>query len=106
MWVRELLHRPRKLLLMQGKAHWWPWRLEDAEVEEEAFNFDPGVEEAELERRWYAMARYYSGQRSKGLFDEMGVAWRLEKPIPVRPLDGNRFILEFAEEEVYKFVLD
>ena len=46
----------------------------DAEVEEEAFDFDPGVEEAELERRWYAMARYYSGQRSKGLFDEMGVA--------------------------------
>lgn len=59
-----------------------------------------------MERRWYAMTRYYSAQRLRGLFDEMGAAWCSEKPIPVRPHDDNRFILEFEEEGVYKFVIN
>ncbi|RLN30728.1 hypothetical protein C2845_PM05G28690 [Panicum miliaceum] len=71
--------------------------------EEEEFDFDPVEEEATTEPRWYAMARYYSAQRSRGLFDEMGAAWRSAKPIPVRPLEDNRFILEFEDEEIYKF---
>ncbi|RLN03602.1 hypothetical protein C2845_PM13G18720 [Panicum miliaceum] len=79
---------------------------EAQEEEEEVFDFDPDEERATGERRWYAMARFYSAQRSRGLFDEIGTAWRSEKPIPVRPLDGNRFILEFEEEDVYKFVLN
>ncbi|RLM78506.1 hypothetical protein C2845_PM12G15170 [Panicum miliaceum] len=73
--------------------------------EEEEFDFDPVEEEATAEPRWYAMARYYSAQRSRGLFDEMGAAWRSAKPIPVRPLEDNRFILEFEDEEIYKFVI-
>ncbi|RLN30052.1 hypothetical protein C2845_PM05G17180 [Panicum miliaceum] len=78
--------------------------LEDAEE----FDFDPfaGVEgEAPRAPRWYAMALYYSSQRSRGIFDEMGAAWRLAEPIPVRALGDNRFILEFAVEEEYNFVI-
>ena len=77
---------------------------QDAAKEE--FDFDPGDVEGTVERKWFAMARYYSAQRSKGLFAEMGAAWRSEKPIPVRPLDDNRFILEFEDEEIYKFVIN
>jgi len=77
---------------------------QDAAKEE--FDFDPGDVEGTVERKWFAMARYYSTQRSRGLFAEMGAAWRSEKPIPVRPLDDNRFILEFEDEEIYKFVIN
>ena len=40
------------------------------------------------------------------MFDEMGAAWRLAKPIPVRKLENNRFILEFSVEEEYNFVIN
>jgi hypothetical protein len=52
------------------------------------------------------MARFYSSQSTRGLFDEMGTAWRLANPIPVRPLDDNRFILEFDVEDEYKLVIN
>jgi len=70
------------------------------------FDFDPfdGVDGSSP--RWFAMALYFSSQRSWGMFDEMGAAWRLAKPIPVRKLENNRFILEFSVEEEYNFVIN
>jgi hypothetical protein len=40
------------------------------------------------------------------MFEDMGAAWRLNKPIPVRNLGENRFILEFRVEEEYKYVIN
>jgi hypothetical protein len=81
--------------------------LEEEGAEDEEFDFDP---EADGETRapiWYAMARFYSSiQNPRGLFDEMGAAWRLERPIGVRNLGDNRFILEFETEHHYKYALD
>ncbi|RLN39814.1 hypothetical protein C2845_PM01G25630 [Panicum miliaceum] len=74
--------------------------------EEEEFDFDPS-EHAQAEGpRWFAMARFYSSHSMRGLFDEMGVAWRLVEPIPVRKLEDNRFILEFPSEETLNFVIN
>lgn len=72
---------------------------------EEEFDLDPEVEVEVAAPRWFSMARYYSAQRSSGLFDEMGAAWCSKKPIPVRSLDDNKYILEFKAEEVYKFII-
>jgi len=52
------------------------------------------------------MTLYYSGQRSKFLFEEMGVAWRCENPIPVQPLDNYRYILEFDVEASTTYVIN
>jgi len=38
------------------------------EAWEAEFNFDPFEEEVKVARRWFAMAKYYSVQRSRGLF--------------------------------------
>ncbi|RLN35952.1 hypothetical protein C2845_PM03G28050 [Panicum miliaceum] len=96
------------------------------EDEEEEFDFDPFAGDASGEKRWFAMALYYSSQRSWGMcniptftgmdqeydpnddgcmFDEMGVAWRLANPMPVRSLGDNRFVLVFAIEEEYNYVI-
>jgi hypothetical protein len=73
---------------------------------EEDFDFDPleGVQKGA--RKWFAMARYFSAFRSKGLFDEMGVAWKLAKPIQVTDLEDNRFIQEFDREDKYIYLRD
>jgi hypothetical protein len=53
------------------------------------------------------MARYYSRiLNPKGLFDEMGAAWRLERTIMVRKLGDNKFILEFDTEPRYQYALN
>jgi len=71
------------------------------------FDFDPAAEAEDASPTWYAMARFYSSQpHSRIMFDEMGAAWRMNKPIPVRPLEDNRFILEFKVEEEYKYVVN
>uniref|UniRef100_K3Z045 CCHC-type domain-containing protein n=1 Tax=Setaria italica TaxID=4555 RepID=K3Z045_SETIT len=46
-------------------------------MEEEDFDFDPSEDMEDGVQKWFAMARYYSGQTPKGLFDEMGFAWKL-----------------------------
>ncbi|RLN29504.1 hypothetical protein C2845_PM05G21590 [Panicum miliaceum] len=76
--------------------------LEDVEEE---FDFDPFEGDAGGEKRWFAMALYYFSQRSWGMFDEMGTVWCLTNPIPVCFLGDNRFVLEFAIEEEYNFVI-
>ncbi|CAN6238025.1 unnamed protein product [Urochloa humidicola] len=36
----------------------------------------------------------------------MGVAWGLERPLPVTKLEDNRFILEFESEQQYTYVIN
>jgi hypothetical protein len=79
---------------------------EDLESVEE-FDIDPTVEEGAQAPVWFAMARYYSRiLNPKGLFDEMGATWRLERPIMVIKLDENKFILEFDTEHHYQYALN
>nr|TKW12616.1 hypothetical protein SEVIR_5G047700v2 [Setaria viridis] len=75
-------------------------------MEEEEFDFDPSEGMEEDTKKWYAMARYYSEQRSKGMVDEMGAAWKLHKQIDITNLEANRFILEFDREDEYNYVLN
>ena len=73
-------------------------------VEDDEFEFDPFEGMKEQAPKWYAIALYYSSSRF--LFDEMGAAWRCENPIPVRPLEDNRYVLEFDVEEEYNHVIN
>jgi hypothetical protein len=78
----------------------------EEEVQAEEFDFDPSTEEEAQAPVWFAMARYYSRiLNPRGLFEEMGAAWRLKTPITVRKLGDNRFILEFDSEQHYKYAL-
>jgi hypothetical protein len=80
---------------------------EENQESAEKFDFDPTVEEGARAPVWFAMARYYSRiLNPKGLFDEMGAAWRLERPIMVRKLGDNKFILEFDTEPRYQYALN
>jgi hypothetical protein len=82
-------------------------RRVDGDADEEEFDFDPAADVVEKAPNWFAMARFYSCiQNPKGLFDEMGAAWRLERPITVRKLGDNRFILEFDIEHHYQYALN
>ncbi|RLN13651.1 hypothetical protein C2845_PM09G12280 [Panicum miliaceum] len=57
----------------------------------EDFDFDPEEGAEDAPPRWFAMARFYSSHpSSKGMFEEMRAAWRLNKPIPDRNLGRNR----------------
>ena len=75
-------------------------------MEDDEFEFDLFEDMKEQAPKWYAVALYYSSQRSRFLFDEMGAAWRCENPIPIRPLENNRYVLEFAVEEEYNYVIN
>lgn len=79
--------------------------MPELEDEAEEFDFDPFAGEDGGAKRWFAMALYYSSQRPWGMFEEMGAAWRLAEPILVRTLGDNRFVLEFANEEEYNYVI-
>jgi hypothetical protein len=82
-------------------------RSGEEEVQEEGFDFDPSTEEETRAPTWFAMARYYSRiLNPKGLFEEMGAAWRLKTPITVQKLGDNIFILEFDSEPHYKYALN
>ena len=74
--------------------------------EDDEFEFDPFEGMKEQAPKWYAMALFYSSHRSRFLFVEMGAAWKCKNPIPVRPLEDNRYILEFDVEEEYNYVIN
>ncbi|CAL5097923.1 unnamed protein product [Urochloa decumbens] len=75
------------------------------EVEEE-FDFDPSEGALEEQPRWFAMARFYSSQSSKGLFDEMAKAWNADRALQVQGLENNRSIIEFESEQMYTYVIN
>jgi hypothetical protein len=76
-------------------------------ADDEEFDFDPAADADQQAPIWFAMARFYSSiQNPRGLFEEMGAAWRLERPITVRKLGDNRFILEFDSEQHYLYALN
>ncbi|CAN6171060.1 unnamed protein product [Urochloa humidicola] len=95
-------------LLPDGGARVLPGEMEEdihPEAEEE-FDFDPQEGKEDEPLRWFAMARFYSSQSSRGLFDEMAKAWNASRPIPMQGLENNRYIIEFESEVLYNFVIN
>ena len=64
-------------------------------------------EAVQMQPRWMAVARYYSGKSYStwGMFSELSSIWGKKAPIPVRELGGNRFLVEFDSEWLWKRVL-
>ncbi|TVT97101.1 hypothetical protein EJB05_57672, partial [Eragrostis curvula] len=93
----------RRMVLHQSAVH-------DVEMEDEEvcdFEFDPGEEGMDMKNRWLAVGRFYSGQRyyTKALFDEMADAWGPREAIKARPLEGQRYMLEFEDHALHDYVV-
>ena len=74
--------------------------------DDEDDEFDPEGGGTAADRKWLAIACYYSGKpySAKTLFSEMSKAWAIRETLEVRPLTQNRFVIEFDTEKVLKFV--
>ncbi|XP_039827478.1 uncharacterized protein LOC120689230 [Panicum virgatum] len=81
---------------------------EEDSPDEEEYAFEDDEEAAQMQPRWFAIARYYSGKTYStwAMFSELSSVWGRRDPIPMRELGDNRFLVEFDSENLWRRVLD
>ena len=64
---------------------------EEDSPDEEEYAFEDDEEAAQMQPRWFAIARYYSGKTYStwAMFSELSSVWGRRDPVPVRELGDN-----------------
>ena len=75
--------------------------------DDDEYVFEEDEEAVQMQPRWMAVARYYSGKTylTWGLFNELNSVWGKEETIPVRKLGDKKFLVQFDSERLWKRVI-
>jgi hypothetical protein len=89
--------------VLHGTVH-----AEADDQKEDVVEFDPEEEVEQGQSKALAMARFFSWKKfnTRGMFEEMRVAWGVHNLKPVQVLGDNRFLIEFESNEVRRRVVD
>lgn len=79
---------------------------EGLEEEDEVIDIDFTSAAENLKGRWLVVAFLYCNHcvNPKYLFQEMSLAWGLQKPAMVRDIDRNKYLIEFDSVQTFEFV--
>jgi hypothetical protein len=96
------VENPDRRMILMNQSH-------EEDKEEEEYDFGQDEEISQLQKIWFAVARFYTGQdfNASTVFTELSHrAWGRQDTVPFSSIGDNRFIIDFDSEKLWRRVVE